>query len=92
MEKIDAAPRETFALHANIAIESRIPILQEGSRVRVTCYGPFQGLRGTIHTVNAIMGDAEEPFCFYQVALDGAWIKDPVWFSYDEVEDTSIHF
>ena len=29
---------------------------------------------------------ADEPFCFYLVALDGIHIKEPMWFEYHEVE------
>lgn len=61
-------------------------LLRVGSRVRVTSYGPFRGLRGTIRTFDAIAADLEEPFCFYLVALEGAYVKEPVWFTCDEVE------
>jgi hypothetical protein len=61
-------------------------VLQLGSRVSVTSYGPFRGLKGTIHTVDTITADLEEPFCFYLVALDGTSMKEPMWFEYDEVE------
>jgi hypothetical protein len=60
--------------------------LQVGSRIRVTSYGPFRGLKGTIKTVDTIIADFEEPFCFYLVALDGAYIQEPIWFEYHEVE------
>jgi len=33
--------------------------------------------------------DLVEPFCFYQVELEGALTKEPVWFEYDEVEPIS---
>ncbi len=70
--------------------------LQVGSRIRVTSYGPFGGLRGTIKTVDTIIADFEEPFCFYLVALDSVYIKQPIWFEYHEVEgidplDASLH-
>jgi hypothetical protein len=61
-------------------------ILQVGSRVRVTSYGPFRGLRGTIRNVDTIPSDLEELFCFYLVTLEGAYIKEPIWFEYHEVE------
>ena len=57
-----------------------------GTRVQLISYSPFRGLRGTIRTVNTISDDLEEPFCFYQIVLDGAYIKEPIWFEYDEVE------
>jgi hypothetical protein len=60
--------------------------LPAGSRVRVISYGPFRGLKGTIRKVDTIIADFEEPFCFYLVALDGAYIKEPIWFECDEVE------
>ncbi len=61
-------------------------IFQVGSRVRVTSYSPFRGLRGTIQTVDTIAVDFDEPFCFYQIALEGAYIQEPIWFESDEVE------
>ncbi len=61
-------------------------VFQVGSRVRVTSYSPFRGLKGTIRTVDTIAVDLEEPFCFYQIALEGAYIQEPIWFAYDEVE------
>jgi hypothetical protein len=57
-----------------------------GSRVRITSYTPFRGLRGTIRTVNTIDSEQEEPFCFYLVAVEGAMVTEPIWFEYDEVE------
>jgi hypothetical protein len=57
-----------------------------GSRVRVTSYSPFRGLRGTIRAVDTIAADLEEPFCFYLIALEGVYMKEPLWFEYDEVE------
>ena len=65
-----------------------------GTRVQVISYSPFRGLRGTIRTVDTISDDLEEPFCFYQIALDGAFIKEPIWFEFDEVElitPSSVH-
>jgi hypothetical protein len=67
-------------------VGNEIHILQVGSRVRVTSYGPFRELRGTIRTVDAIPADLQEPFCFYLVALDGTYSKNPIWFDYREVE------
>lgn len=58
-----------------------------GSRVRVISYSPFRGLRGTIRTVDTIAGlEGNEPFCFYYIELEGAHIKEPIWFEYGEVE------
>jgi hypothetical protein len=28
----------------------------------------------------------DEPFCFYLIAVDGAQVKEPVWFEFTEVE------
>ena len=64
-------------------------VLQEGSRVQVTMRGPFRGLSGNILMVDAIPADLEDPFCFYLIALEGAHMKEPVWFEYDEVEPIS---
>ena len=61
-------------------------IFPVGSRVRVTSYSPFRGLRGTILTVDTISAELEEPFCFYHIELEGAYIKGPIWFEFDEVE------
>lgn len=62
-----------------------------GSRVRIVSYSPFRGLRGTIRTVDAIPHpDIDEPFCFYHIELEGAHLKEPIWFQHDEVEITSL--
>ncbi|HVB74892.1 MAG TPA: hypothetical protein VNE38_15175 [Ktedonobacteraceae bacterium] len=56
------------------------------NRVRVTSYGPFRGLEGTVQIVDQIADDLEEPFCFYLIALEGASIPQPIWFESLEVE------
>jgi len=61
-------------------------ILPVGSLVYVTSYSPFRGLRGTVQAVNTIADGSEVPFCFYQVAVQGAYINEPIWFEYHEVE------
>ena len=61
-------------------------IFPVGSRVRVTGYSPFRGLRGTILTVDTISAELEKPFCFYQIELKRTYIKEPIWFEFDEVE------
>ncbi len=63
-------------------------VLQVGNRVYVISYSPFRGLRGVIQCVDEIplTPDLSEPFCFYLVRLEGAQIKDPIWFHYEEVE------
>ncbi len=67
--------------------DKAVDILRIGDRVRITSYSPFRGLRGTIRVVDSISADPEEPiFCFYLVALEGAQIREPIWFEYFEVE------
>ena len=56
-----------------------------GSRVRIVSYGPFRGLRGTIRAAHCLP-PREEPWCFYQIVLEGAHIRGPIWFEHDEVE------
>ena len=66
-------------------------VFPAGSRVRVVSYSPFRGLKGTIRIVNAIPHpDIDEPFCFYQIELEGTQLKEPIWFQHDEVEGTSL--
>ncbi len=48
-----------------------VEVFLKGSRVRVTNYSPFRGLRGTIISIHMIAVDLDEPFCFYLVALEG---------------------
>ena len=43
-------------------------IIPVGSRVRVTSYGPFRELHGTIQEVISIGNDWEDPVCFYLIA------------------------
>lgn len=61
-------------------------VLPVGSLVDVTSYGPFRGLKGTVQVVNAIDDEAEEPFCFYLVELEGVQAHEPIWFEHTEVE------
>ena len=65
-------------------------ILPVGSLVDVISYSPFRGLRGTVQMVNTIADEAEEPFCFYLVALEGTQLQEPVWFEHDEVEAVEV--
>jgi hypothetical protein len=70
----------------------RSQVFPTGCRVRVVSYSPFRGLRGTIRIVDSIPHfDVEEPFCFYRIELEGAHIKEPIWFEHDEVELVSPH-
>ena len=66
------------------------PVFAEGSRVRVVNYSPFRGLKGTIRIVHCIV-PLDEPFCFYQIELEGAQVKEPIWFAYEEVELLTSH-
>ncbi len=86
MYQLEAAP-SAFGLWEKSTTEHGGNVLQVGNRVCVASYGPFRGMRGTICTVDTITAELEEPFCFYLVALDGAYIKEPIWFEYDEVEE-----
>ena len=65
-------------------------VFPEGSRVYVVSYSPFRGLKGTIRTVHQI-APLDELFCFYQIELEGAQVKNPVWFTYEEVELLAPH-
>jgi len=60
-------------------------MLEAGSRVHITSYCPFRGLRGTVQAVDTI-AQLAGTHCFYLVRLEGAQIKEPVWFEYQEVE------
>ncbi len=55
-----------------------------GRRVQITNYSPFRGLKGTIQRVHTIDDDAEDPFCFYLVALDS--LREPIWFEHTEID------
>jgi hypothetical protein len=67
-------------------------VFSAGSRVRVISYSPFRGLRGTIRTVDNIPHPSvDEPFCFYHIELEGAHIKEPIWFEHYEVELVTPH-
>ena len=63
-----------------------VEVFPVSSRVRVTNYSPFRGLRGTIHEVHIFTVDLDEPCCFYLVALEGVQMNEPLWFEYSEVE------
>ncbi len=60
-------------------------ILEVGSRVYVTSYGPLWGLRGTIRSIYPITVAPEQPWSFYLVKLDGTELGEPVWLAHDEV-------
>jgi hypothetical protein len=63
-----------------------VEVFPEGSLVWVINDSPFRGLKGTIRSIHMIADDLDEPFCFYLVALEGIYLKEPLWFQYHEVE------
>ena len=78
----------TSSLRTNLRFSEGLPnVFPAGSGVRIMSYGPFRGLRGTIRSVHTIFSpEPQEPLCFYFVAIEGAQLKEPVWFEYDELE------
>jgi hypothetical protein len=67
-------------------------VLKIGDAARVTSYGAFQGLRGTIQRVHyiACTAEDEEPFLFYQLMLENAHIKEPIWFQGEEIDTLDL--
>lgn len=63
-----------------------VEVFPIGSRVRVTNYSPWHGLRGTVLTIHMIASPLDEPFCYYLVTLEGLQLAEPLWFEYNEVE------
>jgi hypothetical protein len=60
--------------------------IRVGSRVCIVSYCSFRGLRGTVRMVDLIDASSnEDPFCFYQIDLEGTQIREPVWLQNDEV-------
>jgi hypothetical protein len=60
-------------------------VFSVGSRVQIVSYGPFRGLRGTIRIAHCLP-PREDPWCFYHIVLEGAYLKEPIWFSSEEIE------
>lgn len=61
-------------------------VLEVGSLVYVTCYGPCWGLKGIIRAVDVIaLADAQDSLYFYLVALHEGQVKEPLWFVHDHV-------
>jgi hypothetical protein len=56
----------------------------KGKRVRVTSYGPFRGLKGTIQCVSVLDHVETEPCYFYLIALDA--LQRPLCFAHSDVE------
>jgi hypothetical protein len=46
----------------------------------------LNGLQGTIIAINMIATPGKPTLCFYQVALDGMQLQEPLLFEYREVE------
>lgn len=69
-------------------LKDPVNLLQVGDRVRVSSYSPFRGLKGIIKIVDTISTNLEddEPFCFYSIVLEGAHVREPIWFEYNEVD------
>lgn len=68
-------------------------LFEVGSRIRVASYCPFRGLAGTVRTVDVIPSSQPagvEPYCFYLIDLEGALIKEPVWFEDEDIESVSV--
>jgi hypothetical protein len=58
-----------------------------GSRVYVTSYSPFRGLKGIVQKVLVIdQFESREKLFFYQVDLEGVQLKESLWFQNDEIE------
>ena len=72
----------------------KFALFEVGSRIRVTSYCPFRGLTGTVKTVDVIAQGSQPyglgPKCFYLIDLEGAFIKEPVWFENEEVKSVSV--
>ena len=56
-----------------------------GSRVYVANNSPFRGRKGTTLGIHMIATPVEPTFCFYLVALDGAYLLDIQWFEFQEI-------
>ena len=56
-----------------------------GSRVRVAHNSLFRGGKGIILAIHMIATPGEPIFCFYLVALDGTYLRIPLWFEYHHV-------
>jgi len=85
-EQLDAKRERHLVHEKGVQHIMQTAVLPVGSLVEVICYCPFRGLKGTIQTVSTIVDDAEEPFCFYLVDLEGTYVQEPIWFEHDEVE------
>ena len=68
-------------------------VLPVGGLVYVTCYGPCWGLKGIIRDIDVIVIDdaKDDSLYFYLVALQDVGIKEPVWFTHDDVAEVEGH-
>ena len=60
-------------------------VLPIGSRVCVANEGPYRGRKGTILAIHMIATPGKPTFCFYLVALDGAYLRESMRFDSQEV-------
>ena len=56
-----------------------------GSWVCVVNESPLKGRKGTILAIRMTATPGEPTSCFYLVALDGANLREPLWFDSQEV-------
>ena len=66
----------------HILEEDVFPIL---SRVYVANGSPFRGRKGTIIAIHMIATPGEPTFCYYLVALDGAYLLDIKRLEFQEI-------
>ena len=57
-----------------------------GSRARVAHNSLFRERKGIILAIHMIAAPGEPTLCFYLVALDGTYLRIPLWFEYYEIE------
>lgn len=67
-----------------LGIEPLEDVLEIGSLVYVTSYGPYWGLKGTIRNVDVI-SHVDAPLYFYLINFQEGQMKEPVWFIHDDV-------
>jgi hypothetical protein len=58
--------------------------LAVGNLVYVICYGPYWGLRGVIHSIDAIASAGEDLY-FYLVTLQEGQMREPLWLVHDDI-------
>jgi hypothetical protein len=60
-------------------------VLPIGSRVCVANEGSYRGCKGTIVAIHMIATPGKPTSCSYLVVLDGANLREPLWFESHEV-------